>query len=110
MFLGWYFDVIIGYVIRALVRFFQMQRGKAWPIEKATISSITCEGMAYGGPYVDLVYTYNRDGEYYSGLHRKGFMSTSSAKEYVARSIVGGQIPIHVNPMQPETSIIAGDN
>jgi hypothetical protein len=33
--LGWYIDILIGYLTRILVRFFKVRRSETWPIEKA---------------------------------------------------------------------------
>jgi hypothetical protein len=108
--LGWYIDIVVGFIVRTLVRFFKMRRSETWPIEKAVISSVHCPQFVYGGPYAELGYTYTHNGQYYSGVHRKAFMLRSSAEDYVAQRQVGEQIPVRVNPTQPETSVVAVDD
>jgi hypothetical protein len=108
--LGWYIDIVIGYFIRTLVRFFRIRRSETWPVEKAVVSSVSCPKFAYGGPYGELGYTYTHQGGYYAGVHRKPFMLRRSAEDYVAQYQIGQEIPVRVNPTQPETSIVAVDD
>jgi hypothetical protein len=108
--LGWYVDIVIGYLIRTVVRFFKMRRSETWAIERAVISSVNCPRFVYGGPYAELGYTYTHNGEYYAGVHRKPFMLRSSAESYVAECQVGEEIAVRVNPTQPEASIVAVDD
>lgn len=107
---GWYLDVVIGYLIRTLTRFFKMRRSKTWPIEKAEISSVSPPKFEYGGPCGEFLYTYTHKGEYYSGIHRKAFMLRSSAQDYTARHLIGEVIAVRVNPAEPEISIVAIDD
>lgn len=110
MLLGWYIDIIIGYLFRTLMRFFKITRSGTWPIERATISSVDGPRLVYGGPYAELGYTYTHNGQYYAGVHRKPFMLRGSAEEYAARRRVGDEIPIRINPIRPENSIVAVDD
>jgi hypothetical protein len=48
MLLGWYFDVIIGYLIRTVVLAVKTRLSKAWPIEKTNVSSSTCRHIPTG--------------------------------------------------------------
>jgi hypothetical protein len=107
--IGWYFDIVVGFLIRTVVRFFKVRTSQTWPVEKGTISSATCPLAVYGGPVGEFGYTYIHKGEYYSGVHRKAFMLRSSAEEWVARISVGSQIAVRVKPTQPETSVVAVD-
>ena len=103
--MGWYLDVLIGYLMRTVVRLFRTWRSKKWPIEKGTISSTTCPTQPIGGPVAEIGYTYIHNGEYYSGVYRKAFLLTGSAKDYVHQFLVGTEIYLRVNPTQPETSV-----
>ena len=104
--LGWYIDVLIGYAIRSLIRFVRTLQSDKWPVEKGTISSTTCPLAVYGGPVAEITYTYIYHGEYYSGIHTKAFLLRDSAQDYVNRIVVGQQMPVRVNPAQPERSVI----
>lgn len=107
--IGWYFDVVIGFLIRTVVRFVKMRSSNRWPVEKGTISSATVPTTVYGGPVAELGYTYVHKGEYYSGVHRKAFMLRHSAEDYVSRIVIGSQIGVRIKPTQPETSVVAVD-
>ena len=108
MILGWYFDVVVGFLIRTVIRFVKLRSSEAWPVENGTISSATCP-TGYGGPVAELGYMYIHKGEYYSGVHTKAFMLKSSAEDYVSKIHIGAQIAVRVKPPDPETSVIAVD-
>jgi hypothetical protein len=103
---GWYLDIIVGYLVRTLVRFIKMRQSEGWPVEKGTISSAICPLASYGGPVAELGYTYIHKGEYYSGVHTKAFVLKSSAEDYVGHIVVGAEIPVRVKPAQPEVSVV----
>src|SRR5258708_27959394 len=105
--LGWYIDIVIGYLIRTVVRFFKVRGSETWSIERALISSVNCPRFVYGGPYAELGYTYTHNGEYHAGVHRKPFMLRSSAEDYVAQRQVGVEIAVRVNHVQTEDSVVA---
>jgi len=107
--IGWYFDVVIGFLVRTVIRFVRLRSSEAWPVEKGTVSAATCPAAVYGGPVAELGYTYIYEGEYYSGIHRKAFMLRSSAENYVSQIHIGSQIPVRVKPTGPETSVVAVD-
>jgi hypothetical protein len=107
--IGWYFDVVVGFLIRTVIRFVKLRSSEAWPLEKGTISAATCPAAVYGGPVAELWYMYIHKGEYYSGVHRKAFMLKSSAEDYVSQIHIGSQIAVRVKPTHPETSVVAVD-
>jgi hypothetical protein len=106
---GWYFDVVLGFLIRSVISLIKLRSSEAWPVEKGTILTAICPGAVYGGPVAELVYTYIHKGEYYSGLYRKPFMLKSSAESYVSKILIGSQIAVRVKPNDPETSVVAVD-
>jgi len=103
--MGWYLDIVVGYLIRSVIRFVRTWRGKKWPIEKGTISRTTCPLQPIGGPVAEIGYTYIHNGEYYSGVYRKAFLSSGSAKAYIDQFVLGTEIYLRVNPTQPKTSV-----
>jgi hypothetical protein len=107
--IGWYFDVIVGFLIRTVIRFFKLRSSGAWPVESGTVCAATCPAAVYGGPVAELGYTYIHNGEYYSGVHTKAFMLRSSAADYVSKIHIGSQIAVRVKPTDPETSVVAVD-
>jgi hypothetical protein len=107
--IGWYFDIVVGFLIRTVVRLVKIRSSETWPVENGTISSATCPPGVYGGPVAELGYSYIHKGEYYSGVHRKAFMLRGSAEDYVSQIVIGSQIVVRVKPTQPQTSVVAVD-
>lgn len=103
--IGWYLDILVGYLIRRVIRFVRTWRSKKWSIEKGTLSSTTCPLQPIRRPVAEIGYTYIHNGEYYSGVYRKGLLSSGSAKDYIDQFVVGTEIYLRVNPTQPETSV-----
>ena len=104
--IGWYFDVVIGYLIRTLVRLVRVRRSETWPMERGKLLSVTSRPYSYGGPVAEFQYTYVHNGEYYAGVHTKAFMLRSSAENYAGRFPAGTVIPVRVNPTKPDISVV----
>jgi len=104
--LGWYFDIIVCYLIRTVSRFVNIRRSETWPVVTGTISGATCPVAPYGGPVAEFGYTYIHDGEYYSGVHKTAFILRDSARDYVGRFVLGTQIGVRVNPSHPQRSVV----
>ena len=107
MMIGWYFDVVVGFLIRTVIRFVKLRSSGAWPVENGTLVAATCPAASYGGPVAELGYTYIHNGEYYSGVQTKAFMLKSSAEDYVSKIHIGSQIAVRVKPTDPEKSVVA---
>ena len=107
--MGWFLDVIIGYLIRSSIRLFRLSKGSSWPVERGTVTSSACSG-SYGGPVGEITYTYTHAGEYYSGFHQQPFLARNSAENYVAKFPPGSMIAVSINPAAPEVSIVANED
>ena len=103
---GRHFDVLMGYSIQTLIRLARRHRSVGWPVERALVASATYLQAAYGGPLARIDYAYSYKGETYSGIHTKAFLLTESAKRYAGQFVLGAQIPVRVNPTEPETSVV----
>jgi hypothetical protein len=108
--IGWYFDVLVGYLIRILSRTIRFRGSGRWPAEKAKVTGSRCEGAVYGGPVAEVTYTFTHKGEYCSGMHREPFLSRVSAERYTERFPEGGDIVVRVKPGEPEISIVCDDD
>jgi hypothetical protein len=106
---GWFLDIIIGYLIRSSIRLFRLSKTANWPVERGTVTSAACSG-SYGGPVSEITYTYMHAGEYYSGIHQQPFLSQNSAENYVAKFQPGSMIAVRINPKAPESSFIANED
>jgi hypothetical protein len=110
MLAGWYIDILIGYLIRAVIRLVKLRRSESWSLEDAVVSSSTRPLAPYGGPVAEIGYTYNHAGGYYAGVHGKPFILRSSAEEYAAKFAVGAHITIRIDPKRPEVSVFREDD
>ena len=104
--IGWYLDIIVGYLMRSLLRFVNVRRSQTWPVVTGTISSVTCPPAPFAGPIAEFGYTYIHEGDYYSGVHKTAFVLRSSAEDYVSHFAVGNQIGVRVDPSQPGKSVV----
>jgi hypothetical protein len=103
---GWFLDILIGYLIRFMVRMVKARGSHTWPLENATVSFSNASN-GYGGPIAEVGYTYSYQGRFFSGGYRKPFILHNSAKRYVAVLLKGTHIIVRVKPGQPETSIVS---
>jgi hypothetical protein len=110
MMFGWYFDVLVGYLIRTVIRTLKARGSGHWPVERAKVTGSRCDDAAYGGPVAEVTYTFTHNGEYCSGMHREPFLLSDSAKNYAERFPEGGEFIVRVKPREPETSIVCDDD
>jgi hypothetical protein len=110
MMVGWYMDVLVGYLIRILIQMTKERGSSRWPLEKAKVTGSNCDAAVYGGPVAEVIYTYTHSGEYFSGMHREPFILRDSAEEYAARFPAGGDVIVRVKPGEPEVSIVREDD
>ncbi len=107
---GWYVDILVGYLIRIIIRTIKARGSSTWPLEKAKVTGSRCDGAAYGGPVAEVTYAYHHEGEYCSGMHREPFLLRSSAEGYTARFPTDGDVIVRVKPGQPEMSVVCDDD
>ena len=107
---GWYVDIVVGFLIRSLIRRVKTRRSAAWHLEKGRVYSSNCPSISYGGPVAEVGYTYNYRGEYYSGIHREPFLLRSSAEDYASRFVVGSDLTVRVDPERPDISFVSRDD
>jgi hypothetical protein len=104
--LGWYLDIIVGYIVRITMRTIKGRGSGRWPLQRAKSTGSNCEYSPYGGQVAEVTYTWNRGENYFSGAHKEPFLLHRSAVEYAARFPMGGDLIIRVKPSNPEVSII----
>ena len=106
---GWYLDVVVGYIIRLIIRAITGQQARTWFVERASVSAASWESI-YGGPVAEVRYTYIYNGGYYSGVSRKPFILETSAEDYATQFPVGTTIAVRVDPQEPEASFFSEDD
>jgi hypothetical protein len=108
--LGWYFDLVIGYLIRTVIRMVKTRGSDFWTVEKGLVSASTCPAATYGGPVAEVSYTYNYEGGYFAGIHQKPFILRGSAEDYAAQFPAGSEVFVRVKPEQPQTSVVCDED
>ena len=106
----WWLD--IAYVAFALVSglttwfllIAKRRRAESWPMLLAHVERAVVEGTDTGY-YVDLSYSYQVNGEFFSGFHQKTFRMRRFAEEF-ANMTHGQQLFVRYHPEKPEVSII----
>jgi len=100
-----YVPVIIGAVVAlpALWQWWRVRGWRSWPYVNGVIQTAEVrEESSRAGSYfiVDLGYSYEVDGEYYSG-----HLERTESEPYVyARAMKDAQVVVHYRPNKPELS------
>src|SRR5260370_37901868 len=63
-----------------MTRILKRRGSSAWPVAKATVTSSACPKAMYGCDVAGVCYTYRVDGELYTGINEKPFISHSSGR------------------------------
>jgi Protein of unknown function (DUF3592) len=103
--MGWFIDILFGYLIRTLIRALKARRSNTWPVENATVTFSSTSG-GYGGPVAEVGYSYTHQGRFFSGGYQKPFIFLESAKRYAAGLTRGTHIVVRVKPDHPEVSLV----
>lgn len=106
---GWFLDVFIVYVFRALRRAWTWRRTRGWPTRRAKIRTISKRSIGWGCPSVEVVYSYEFDETAFWTCENIPFFLDSSAKSYVYRHPENSFLIVRVNPNNPEMSVTTTD-
>jgi hypothetical protein len=58
----------------------------------------------------EIIYSYSHNGKYFSGTHKKQFISYDSANRYIGGFPKDAQIVVRVKPEHPKTSFLRDDD
>jgi hypothetical protein len=88
-------------------RFIKYFGSSGWPVvngkvESAYSATETNDGVE--GMGAEVAYSYEVEGEYFSGFYFKKFLREREADEYAARFKKGQMLPVHYDPRHPERS------
>ncbi len=103
---GWFVDIFVEYLFRVIARMIKRRGSGAWPVAKATVTSSTCPKAMYGCDVAEVYYTYRVDGELYTGVNEKPFISHDSGGNYVSNFAPGREFTVRVKPGYPLVSIV----
>jgi hypothetical protein len=84
---GFFVDVVIGYITRAIRNAWRAGGSAEWIAVEATVTAEPTKSSGYGGTSVEFPYTYRVQGELYTGLHEEPCWFLES--EYMERFAKG---------------------
>ena len=100
-------DVIIAYLIKLILRTIRRWQSRNWQLVMGRIdSSVVGGGWVLNCPTVELGCTYEFNGQTYSAIDRKPFLSDKLAMLDAESFKVGDMAKVRVNPAQPQQSFI----
>ncbi len=99
-------DVLIAFLVRALIQTVRSQLAKSWPIVKGGVTTAQERRGAFGCMVVDLTYKYRVEGELYTGMHAEPFLWVGSAKSYLEQCAPGSELIVRVKPGVPGASFV----
>ena len=105
--MGLIIDVLIAYVIKLIVRLARVRRSGNWRLVTAKIVASRFEDeWVFNCPTVHIVYTYQIDGEPYSGTDSKPFLFSNFGENDAQRFKPGETAKVRVDPHEPKRSVL----
>jgi hypothetical protein len=90
-----------------MTRMMKRRGSGTWPVAKATVTMSACPKAMFRCDLAEVYYTYRVDGELYTGINEKPFISPSSGEDYVSRLAPGTEFDVRVKPDDPSVSLCA---
>jgi hypothetical protein len=103
---GWFVDIFVEYLFRAMSRVIRNRGSGSWSIAKANVTSSACPNAVYGCHIAEVYYAYRVNGELYTGVNEKPFISPNSGENYVKQFAPGTEFTVRINPRDPSVSIV----
>ncbi len=108
---GFVIDIFVEYFIRVVFRNVRSLLAIGWSKQPATVTATIIERKVYGCTVADVSYRYKIDGEPYTGVNRKPFLSNRSAQNYVDQFPFHRDVTVRVKLKSPATSLLRdGEN
>ena len=104
---GLFIDIYIVYLLRILIRAFNLLRSRSWPITSGVVLSADCPGDSLY-PLAFVTYEYIVSGEKYGGWYEKPFLLSESAAGYARKFVKGADFRVRVKPGDRSISIPEG--
>lgn len=103
---GWFADIIVEFLFRLVMRMVRIFHSRAWPTVTGEVTDSTYQKASYGCDVAEVCYKYRIDGELYTGMYAKPFISSMRGEDYVARLQVGTELVLRVKPGEPSISVM----
>jgi uncharacterized protein DUF3592 len=105
--LGLIIDVVIAYLIKLIVRVGLVLESKSWKQLPAKIdSSSFADEWVWNCPTVHVTYSFQLDGQNYSGEDSKPFFFSGRGEDDAERFKAGQTVVVRVNPHRPQRSVL----
>jgi hypothetical protein len=101
---GFFVDVIVGYIARSIRNGWRAGSSGDWPLVEAIVTAAPTTSSGYGGTTVEIPYSYRVRGELYTGLHEEPCSLFGS--EYMKRFPKGKRFVVRIKPEEPEVSVM----
>ena len=99
-------DVLIVFLVRAMIQAVLSRRTKSWPIVKGEVTTAQERIGAIGCMVVELAYHYRIEAELYTAIHGEPFLWAGSGKSYLEQFAPGSELIVRVKPGMPGTSFV----
>ena len=103
---GLVIDIVVEFLVRVVMRMVRLFRSSAWPTVTGKVTASTYQKAGYGCDVAEISYKYRVDGELYTGMYVKPFISSVHGEDYVARLPVGTELVLRIKPDEPSISIM----
>lgn len=104
---GWFLDIFVVYLFKAVLRLVRTWRSERWPLERATVRrSVVVGHGGFGCTCTEVQYTYKIDDALHSGTDEKPFLISTFAEDFTSKFRPGRNIAIRVKPQDPEVSVL----
>ena len=103
---GLILDVLVEFLVRVVMRMVRIFRSRSWPTVTGEVTSSTYQKAGYGCDVAEISYKYRVDGELYTGMYEKPFISSVRGEDYVARLPEGTELVLRVKPGEPSISVM----
>lgn len=98
-----------AYTWQRLKPSFQFSDSSSWPIILATVEEVTVQAHYRRSSTTftaEVAYSYQVDGEYYSGRHSAESFTEQEANAVARAHPKGSTVQVHVSPAKPDRSIL----
>lgn len=103
---GWFADIFVEFLVRVVMRMVRIFRSGSWQTVPGEVTDSTYQSASYGCDVAEICYKYRVDGELYTGMYVKPFISSMRGKDYVARLPVGTELVLRIKPGEPSVSVM----
>jgi hypothetical protein len=103
---GFFADIFVEFFVRVVMRMVRIFSSRSWPTLTGEVTASNYQKASYGCDVAEISYKYRVDGELYTGMYEKPFISTVHGEDYVARLPSGTEMVLRIKPGEPSVSVM----